>query len=65
MNCEVKNNLVGCRVVLETTTDVVIEGTVRSVGSFLILDKPLAIRPKVDLPSQYRIFAKDIVSGKK
>jgi len=62
MNCEVKNNLVGCRVVLETTTDVVIEGTVRSVGSVLILDKPLAIRPKVDLPSQYRIFAKDIVS---
>jgi len=65
MNCEIKQNLVGCRVAIELTTDMKIEGLVHSVnpnGSDILLHRPVAVRPEAVLPTQYRIFAKDIDS---
>jgi len=65
MNCEVKQNLIGCSVVIETKSNMTVEGLVLSVDpscSRILLDKPVS--PSGILPSQYRIFAKDVYSGK-
>ena len=65
MNCEVKQNLTGCLVVIETISNLTVEGLVHSVDpkcSKLLLHKPVS--PSGPLPTQYRIFAKDILSGK-
>jgi len=65
MNCEVKQNLIGCSVVIETKSNMTVEGLVLSVDpscSRILLDKPVS--PSGILPSQYRIFAKDVYSVK-
>lgn len=66
MNCEIGQNIVGCRVVIETQNGT-IEGDVRHVDpsrSKMSIVNGILVPSGIQLPSLYRVFVRDILSSK-
>lgn len=66
MSCQVNQNLVGCKVVIETSS-IKLQGDVRAVdptgGKVSIING--VVEPSKDpLPPLYRVFVKEIISSK-
>lgn len=67
MNCEIGPKIVGCKVVIETTTYGIVEGDVRNVdpsGVRISLMNGVVVATGVKLPSSCKVYSRDIISSK-